>query len=111
MGNNSLLSPPPFSHFSTDSPPTEDRHTTDTQPTQLEEYKNNPGLNIDLEEELKGYVFENPKKLYESILKEKYNIKKLNSIRDKYITSTKGDITKNIAKFILKEGELYEKEN
>ena len=77
----------------------------------LEEYKNNPGLNIDLEEELKGYVFENPKKLYESILKEKYNIKKLNSIRDKYITSTKGDITKNIAKFILKEGEIYEKEN
>ena len=77
----------------------------------LDEYKKENGLNIDLEEELKGCVFKDEKDLISAINKSKYNKEILNEIKNKYLVSTKGDITEKVAKFILDKGVNYEKKN
>lgn len=77
----------------------------------IDDYKNNPGLNIDLEKELKGCVFKDSKKLFNTLNKNKYDMKVLNDFKNKYVVSTKKDVTKNVAKFILEKGGMYEKKN
>ena len=75
----------------------------------LKEYKDNPGINLDLEKELPGCVFKDSKKLCDAITKNKYNMEALKEMKRKYVVSTKGDITENLAKFIIEKGVDYEK--
>ena len=75
----------------------------------LEEYKKHPGLNLDLEKELPGYVFKNSKRLYNSLNKDKYDLDVIKKFKDKYVVSTNGDVTSKLADFVLKEGVYNEK--
>ena len=70
----------------------------------IEEYSKYPGLNLNLEEEFKSLTFKNPKKMYQSITKNSHDKKVIEKLKRKFIISTKGDITKNLAKFILQKG-------
>ena len=76
-----------------------------------EEYRNNPGLNIDLEKAFPRYVFKDAKSLFENIDKNKYDLNVIRNFKNKYICNTHGTVTKNICNFILKKGVYYDKEN
>jgi len=66
-----------------------------------DEYKEYPGINIDLYAELPGYVFKNPKELYQCIKKQRYDTKSFSEFKNKYVANTKGNVTKTLAKFII----------
>ena len=72
----------------------------------LEEYKKHPGLNIDLSKELKGYVYKDSKKLYNSLNKDKYDLSVIKNFKNKYICDASGNVTSKLAKFIIEKGEL-----
>ncbi len=67
-----------------------------------ETYKKNNGLNIDLFEEMKGYVFTDEKELLKSISSGKYDMKKLKKFKDRYLTIQDETSTKLIVDLILK---------
>lgn len=66
----------------------------------IDSYKKYPGLNINLDNEFPGYVFKDINKLINK-MKEKYNKEVINNFKNKYVVSTKIDVTDNIVKFIL----------
>ena len=70
----------------------------------LDDYKNKPGINIDLEKEFKGFVFKDAVSLFKVLDGKKYDFNLLNSFKNKYVSSTNGDITESIAKFIIEKG-------
>ena len=70
----------------------------------LDSYFKNPGLNLDLEKELPGLVFENGKDLFNKIKENKFNKEIINNFKEKYVNKTDGNITYNIAIFILEKG-------
>ena len=76
-----------------------------------DEYRNNPGLNIDLEKAFPRYIFKDAKSLFENIDKNKYDLNVIRNFKNKYICNTHGTVTKNICNFILKKGVYYDKEN
>ena len=76
----------------------------------LDDYKNNPGINMNLENEFKGYVFKDASDLYNCLDSQKYNYSLLEKFKNKYVVSIKGDITDNIANFILEKG-VYNSES
>lgn len=65
----------------------------------LDRYKINPGLNIDLKKELPTYT--DAKKLYEDLDSGKYDYKKLNEFKEKYVPNLNGDVTDKIADYIV----------
>ena len=68
-----------------------------------DEYKENPGINTDLYSDLKGYVFKDPKELFDKLNKTKYDMKVLEGYKKKYLCNTDGTVTKNIVEFILEQ--------
>ena len=78
----------------------------------LDDYKKNPGLNLNLEKEFKGFVFKDAKDLYKCLNSDKYDYRLIERFKDKYVSSTRGDITSDIATFIVDKGVLkYDKKN
>lgn len=75
----------------------------------INDYKKSPGLNINLDSLFKGFIFKDSKKLYECLDKKKYNYDLLDKFKSKYVISTNGDITDNLARFILEKG-VYNRE-
>lgn len=72
----------------------------------LNEYSNDPGINIVLNKELPNCVFENAEDLYKSLDKGKYDKSILKGFKDKYVCNCNGTVTHNLAKFILEKGGL-----
>ena len=77
----------------------------------IDSYKKEPGLNLDLEKELPGCVFKNAKSLYNAINRNSYDKDVLKRFKNKYIVSTKGDVTLNLAKFIIEKGGISDEKN
>lgn len=77
----------------------------------IDNYKENPGLNIDLEKEFKSIAFRDENKLFDALSKDKYDKDLIKELKNKTIISTKKDITYNMSKFILEKGGIYEKED
>ncbi len=67
-----------------------------------DEYKKNNGLNIDLYKEMPGCVFNDAKKLYKYIEKDKYDMKKIYNYKNKFIDVQDGSSTKKIVDFVIK---------
>lgn len=67
-----------------------------------EAYSKNPGLNIDLFNELKGYVFNDANSLYTKLNNTTYDKEVIKSYRSKYIASDK-NVTKQIVDLIVTE--------
>ena len=67
-----------------------------------DEYKKNPGINIDLKKEFKKYFFTNIDDLYDSIGK-RYNKKIVSDYCNKYIEVQK-DVTNKLAEEIVVRG-------
>lgn len=65
------------------------------------EYMKDRGINIDIEKEMEGAVFEEPDKLIEAIMQNNYDMNRLYSFREKYIENFKNNNTQILAKFIL----------
>jgi len=70
----------------------------------IEEYKRNPGINLDLKKMLPKYVFKNEKDLYEKLSKEKYDKKIIKAFKEKYVCNDKGTVTNNLVQFIIEKG-------
>lgn len=70
----------------------------------LKEYSKNPGINTKLKEDLPNYVFEDAQELYKKLSTESYNLTVIKKYRDKYVTNSKGTVTKELANFILEKG-------
>lgn len=66
-----------------------------------EKYKENNGLNIDLYEEMPGFVFKDAKDLIENLEKNEYDMNALKKYKDKYIEVQDGTSTKKIVNEIL----------
>lgn len=64
-------------------------------------YKNNRGLNVDLNREVGDYVVFNTISIKEKIENHAYNIEDILKFRDKYVETWNQDNTKTIASFIL----------
>ena len=72
----------------------------------IDEYKNNPGINLNLDKMLPGYVFKDEKKLYNAISKEKYDMDVISKFKKKYVCNDKGTVTKELAEFIVEKGKI-----
>lgn len=70
------------------------------------EYAGSVGLNMDLNKELPGYVFDDALKLFECLKSEKYNLEVIRKFRGKYVCNCEGTVTKNLARFIVERSEL-----
>lgn len=70
----------------------------------LKEYSKMPGINIDLNKEFPGYVFNKAKKLFDNLDKEKYDMDIVKKFKKKYIINSNGTITKNLVEFIIERG-------
>ena len=77
----------------------------------LEEYKKSPGLNVNLNKDLPGYVFNKIGDIYKDIKTNKYNLNVVKGFRKKYVTPYEGRCTKEITKFILESSGMIEKKN
>ena len=68
----------------------------------IDEYNDKRGLNIDLDEELPGCVFQDFKDIMNSIKDKEYDFERLNTFRNKYVKETR-HATKDIVEiFIMK---------
>ena len=67
----------------------------------LEEYKKNVGINIDLKKELPHATFAQASKIEESIRNNKYSTKELKEFKNKYLDNTKGNATEILVKYIV----------
>lgn len=77
----------------------------------IDEYKANRGLNINLKEEMPSSTFSNIDELIKVIEQEKYNYEELKRFKEKYVETADIHNTKRIVKYILKLMEdLNEKE-
>ena len=65
----------------------------------IEEYRKDPGLNIDIEEELKKYTFRDPEELMNEI-KKPYDFSGLNRFREGFITVETENCTGKLAEYI-----------
>ena len=77
----------------------------------LKEYSKNPGINLNLKNELYNYVFENPIDLYKKINEESYDINVIRKYKEKYVANYDGNVTKKLATFILERGFYDEKKD
>lgn len=69
-----------------------------------DEYSKYPGINTNLKKDLKGYFFTDSKKLFRKIEKQEYDINIIRAYKDKYVCDTTGNITSNLANFIIERG-------
>ena len=69
-----------------------------------EEYSQDPGLNVDLEKELKPYFFKDVKEVSKK-LKQAYKMEILLNYQKKYIKEKK-DVTDKLVNIIIKKGGL-----
>lgn len=67
----------------------------------LDDYKNYPGLNVDLYNEFGKYVFRNAKKLFQVLSQEKYDIKIVKKYKKKYVVNVKKTCTSKIVNKIV----------
>lgn len=67
----------------------------------LDEYRENPGINIDLNLDFGKYVFENPAVLYKELNKDNYDYNVLKKYKSKYLMYVDGKITERLVKYIL----------
>ncbi len=67
----------------------------------LEEYEKYPGLNVDLYSEFGKYVFKNPKKLFQVLSQEKYDMKTVRKYKKKYVGNVKKTCTSKIVNKIV----------
>lgn len=68
----------------------------------LDEYKHNRGLNIDLTDEMKNATFFDAKKLLNNIESGSYDFDGLKHFRDKYVETADRENSKRIVNYILK---------
>ncbi len=68
----------------------------------IENYKQNRGLNIDLEKELSSFVCESFVELMDKIEKKDYNMEELIKYKNKYIQVDEKNTIKNLSEFIIK---------
>ena len=66
----------------------------------FDEYKEERGLNIDWFEELPKYTFRDAKDLVKAIDKDNYNLKDLDSLKDRYLSARDNNCTKEIVDLI-----------
>lgn len=66
-----------------------------------EEYKKNRGLNIDLKKEMKSIVHSHFSTIIQSIEKEKYDLKEIKKIKNKYIEINPKTCTSDLVSFII----------
>lgn len=69
-----------------------------------EEYSKYPGINTNLRKDLKGYIFTDSKKMFRKIEKQEYDINIIKAYKDKYVCDTTGNVTSNLADFIIERG-------
>lgn len=75
------------------------------------EYVGDTGLNIDLYKELSGYVFDDAASLFEKLDKEKYDMEVVKKFKDKYVCNCNGDVTRNLARFIVERSEVVDEKD
>lgn len=68
-----------------------------------DEYQELEGINIDLYEEFKPYVFKNIKSLYKCIKDNNYNLEVVKQFKNKYIENYKGKATKRLVDYVVNE--------
>lgn len=66
-----------------------------------DEYKKNPGININLYDEFPGYVFQDPSELYKRLSKDEYDFGVVKKYKKKYTTYLDKKVTKRLADFIV----------
>ena len=71
----------------------------------MEEYIENRGINIDLEKELPSFVCKRFTQIMDKIEKKEYNITELIDYRNKYVEVDTNSSIKNIIKFVLAQDE------
>ena len=76
-----------------------------------EEYKRDPGINIDLYKELPGYVFKDAVSLFKNLDKSKYDLNVIKKFKNKYVCDMNKTVTKNMCSFILERGIYNEEKN
>lgn len=69
-----------------------------------EEYKEYPGLNIDLYAELPGCVFADASELFSSIKCGEYNLEAIRRFKAKYVCNADGTATRDICDFVFEKG-------
>lgn len=68
-----------------------------------EEYVKYPGLNIDLYNYFKGYIYKDPIKIVNKIKEDKYDFSLVKKYKKDFITNLNGNITKNLVNFIMED--------
>lgn len=68
-----------------------------------DKYIQKNGLNVDLKKELGKYAFEDPKKLFNSISKGKYDFSVIKNLKEKYVKNCDGNATKNMTDFLIEQ--------
>lgn len=66
-----------------------------------DKYKLTTGMNIDLKEELKGLIFDDPNKLFSSNLFKNPNTDTLKEFKEKYVPNFDGTATKKLTQIII----------
>ena len=76
-----------------------------------DEYVGDTGLNINLEKELPGYVFHDAVSLFNKLDKEKYDMDVIKNFKKKYVCNCNGDVTSNLARFIVERSEMLDEKD
>jgi CDP-ribitol ribitolphosphotransferase len=69
----------------------------------FDEYKKNRGLNLNWFEELPEYTSRDAKEIIKMIEKDKYDLSKLDNIKDRYLSARDNECTKEIVDLIYRE--------
>ena len=68
-----------------------------------DKYIEKNGLNVDLKKELGKYAFADPKELFKSISKGKYDFKTIKEFKEKYVSNCDGKATEKMTDFLIEQ--------
>ena len=68
-----------------------------------DKYIEKNGLNVDLKKELGKYAFADPKELFKSISKGKYDYKTIKEFKEKYVSNCDGKATEKMTDFLIEQ--------
>ncbi len=66
-------------------------------------YIKNNGLNVDVKKELGKYAFEDAKKMFKEISKNKYDYSVIKQLKDKYVSNCDGKATQTLVDFLIEQ--------